>query len=185
VHTVRFVSLVLVLSGCGSDAPNAADMAGEPLDAGKGTAARDAGASTRAEDAGKGAPHSDAGKSAAVDAGPPVTFSELYAELFPTKTNARCNFCHSMPASDKSNGNLGMGDTKDAAYAALMGKTSSSSQCAGMPLLTPGEPDKSLFLLKFSEPALCGARMPLGGAQLSGVQLARIRSWIASGAKND
>lgn len=159
MRTVRLVGLALVLSSCGSDGPSAVDMAGDAHDAAHAAASR--------------------------DAGPAVTFSELYAELFPPRTNARCNFCHSMPASDKSNGNLGMGDSKDAAYAALMNKSSSSSQCDGMPLLMPGEPDKSLFLLKFSEPAPCGARMPLGGAQLSAAQLARVRSWITSGAKND
>jgi hypothetical protein len=177
MRTVTFVALVLALSGCGSDAPGpGGDLSDEPVDAGKVTASHDGGAAVKA---------SDAGKAAQSDAAPAVTFSEIYEELFPAKTNARCNFCHSMPASDKSNGNLGMGDTKDLAYAALMGKMSRSSQCGGMPLLTPGEPDKSLFLHKFSEPAPCGARMPLGGAQLTSAQVARIRSWIAAGANND
>lgn len=185
MRTVRFVALLLVLSSCGSDAPSAPDMQRDSADAGRVATVHDVDASTRAGDAGKPAQSADAGKAASADAGPQVTFSEIYAELFPPKTNARCNFCHSMPASDKSNGNLGMGDTKDAAYAALMGKSSSSSHCEGRPLLTPGEPEQSLFFLKFSEPAPCGARMPLGGALLTSAQLARIRGWITSGAKND
>lgn len=124
---------------------------------------------------------------AATDAGSAqaATFSEIYAALFPATTNARCNFCHAMPARDTSNGKLSMGTTKDEAYQALVDKTSSSSQCGGMELIVAGDPEASLFFLKFSEPALCGARMPLGGALLSAAQLERVHSWIAAGAKND
>jgi hypothetical protein len=168
MRSVRALALVLSLStGCGSDSLGTADVGSQEVDAGT---------SKGVHDAGRALPE---------DAGPVVRFSEIYAELFPAKTNARCNFCHSMPASDKSNGMLGMGDSKDAAYAALMAKTSASTHCTGMPLLTPGDPEASLFFLKFSEPAPCGARMPLGGAQLTAAQLARIRSWIERGAKND
>jgi hypothetical protein len=171
------LALLLVLIGCGSDGTGEVDTGAEPNDAGKPSAAVDAGKPTAAADAAK--------QPVKPDAGPPATFSEIYESLFPTTTNARCNFCHSMPAKDASNGKLSMGETKAAAYAALVGKVSTGSRCTDMPLLTPGDPDASLFLLKFSETPPCGGRMPLGGALLTSSQVARIRSWIAAGAKND
>lgn len=114
-----------------------------------------------------------------------ATFSEIYDEFFPNETNARCNFCHSMPASDKSNGALSLGSDREAAYAALVGKTSSSSHCGGMPLVTPGDPDRSLFYAKLTGKPGCGSRMPLGGKQLSENQLEMVRSWIEAGAHDD
>jgi hypothetical protein len=104
--------------------------------------------------------------------------------LFPTETNARCNFCHGMPASNQSNGSLHMG-TKTDAYAALVGKSSSSNKCGGMALVVPGKPETSLFLQKLSASPPCGDRMPVGGRMLSDVQLEMIRSWIVDGAKDN
>src|SRR5262249_49031471 len=121
----------------------------------------------------------------AADAGPPANFSTIYALLFPTNTNARCNFCHSMPASDPSNGRLSMGMDQDAAYAALVGKSSASSKCMGRPLVVAGRPEMSLLHQKLSETVPGGGRMPIGGKPLSEGQLAMIRGWIAAGATND
>jgi len=116
---------------------------------------------------------------------PPGTFSEIYDTLFPPATNARCNFCHSMPASDISNGNLSTGMDRDSAYAALVGQKSTSSRCAGKPLVVPHEPGASLFLDKLAAKPTCGDRMPLGGMALSDDELELVRSWIAAGAIND
>ncbi|MEY4515074.1 MAG: hypothetical protein RLZZ450_7196 [Pseudomonadota bacterium] len=176
MRTVRSLALLLLLIGCGSDGTGEVDTGGERADAGKSSAAVDA-EKPAASDAGK--------QPVKPDAGAPATFSEIYESLFPTTTNARCNFCHSMPAKDASNGKLSMGETKAAAYDALLGKISTSTRCTDMPLLTPGDPDASLFLLKFSETPPCGGRMPLGGKLLTSTQVARIRSWIVAGAKND
>ena len=119
------------------------------------------------------------------DDSPPGTFTEIFETLFPPTTNARCNFCHSMPASDISNGNLSTGTAQDTAYAALVGTTSSSSRCAGKQFVVPFHPEQSLLLEKLQDEPSCGDRMPLGGMALSETELEVVRSWIAAGAKND
>jgi hypothetical protein len=116
---------------------------------------------------------------------PPGTFSEIYPMLFPAETNARCNFCHGMPASNQSNGSLHMGTVKTVAYEALVDKNSVSNRCGGKPLVVAGKPEMSLFLQKLSATPPCGDRMPVGGKVLSDVQLAMIQSWIADGAKDN
>jgi hypothetical protein len=115
----------------------------------------------------------------------PASFGEVYATFFPANTNARCNYCHGLQATDTSNGKLHMGEDKATAYAALVGKTSSSSHCGSRALVVPGDPEASLLYQKLSEPSPCGSRMPLGGALLSAAQREMVRSWIAAGAKDD
>jgi hypothetical protein len=118
--------------------------------------------------------------------GPPAKFSEIYPMIFPNTTNARCNFCHSMPPTDKGNGMLHMGDSQAMAYDALVGKNSQSTRCMNRPLVVAGQPDMSLLYLKVSLPAPpCGSRMPLGGTPFNDMQIGMIRSWIAAGAMND
>lgn len=112
----------------------------------------------------------------------PVMFSAIYPMLFPSQTAARCNFCHSMPASDTSNGNLHMGSDMASAYAALVDQDSSSSKCAGKVLVVPEHPEQSLLLLKLSPNPPCGNRMPVGGMPLTAAQIALVRDWIAGGA---
>jgi hypothetical protein len=119
------------------------------------------------------------------DAGVAGTFSEIYDTFFPLRTNARCDFCHGMPASQVSNGFLSMGMDKDSAYAALVDKTSSSADCNGKKLVVPFHPEQSLLLDKLSSKPSCASRMPLGGMALTEAQLELVRSWIAAGAKND
>ena len=120
-----------------------------------------------------------------VDAGPPGKFSEIYTHFFPQQTRAQCNFCHSNPPNDISNGNLSMGADKDAAYASLMGKSSTSSKCNGKAFIVPGNPDASLFLDKMLATPSCGGRMPLGGTALTDEERTLVRSWILAGAPND
>ena len=132
----------------------------------------------------------DAGVALSADAGaslaaPAAKFSEIYPLIFPSTTNARCSFCHSMPAIDSIDGKLSTGADQAAAYAALVGQTSTSSKCGGRVLVVPGQPDMSLLLQKLGESPPCGSRMPVGGMPLSDVQLEMIRSWIAAGAMND
>jgi hypothetical protein len=115
----------------------------------------------------------------------PGTFTEVYDMMFPTGTNGRCNFCHGLPANNTSNGLLHMGSDKDAAYAALVGKSSKGSMCVGKLLIDVADPSQSLFLLKLSENPVCGSRMPLGGNLLNDAQREVVRSWIANGALND
>lgn len=119
------------------------------------------------------------------DGEPPGTFTEIYETLFPPTTNARCNFCHSMPPSDISNGKLGTGADQASAHAALVGVVSTSSRCGGKTLVVPYHPEDSLLLDKLTGTPSCGDRMPLGGMALSDAELELVRSWIEAGAKND
>jgi hypothetical protein len=114
-----------------------------------------------------------------------ATFSDIYPMLFPATTDPRCNVCHSMPASNASNGSLSMGMDQASAYAALVGKTSKSIMCMGMPLVVPNQPQASLFLAKLSATPPCGGRMPNGSKPLSDAQIRMIHDWIAAGAKDD
>jgi hypothetical protein len=127
----------------------------------------------------------DSGAASEVDAGPPGTFSEIYDTFFPARTEARCEFCHSMPPSDVSNGFLSTGHDKDAAYKALINVQSAGSQCKAKMIVVPFHPESSLLLDKLNEKPSCGSRMPLGGAAFTADQRELVRSWIAAGAKND
>jgi mono/diheme cytochrome c family protein len=99
----------------------------------------------------------------------------------------RCSLCHAMQT-------IGGGlvyDTADkqGTYQALVGATSkgaSGSQCGGRTYVVAGQPDASLLYDKLSKPTpSCGVRMPATGTTLSDAELATVRGWIASGAKND
>jgi hypothetical protein len=125
--------------------------------------------------------------SATDDSGAPAaTFTEIHTTLFPQATPAKCDFCHGQPASQVSNGLLNMGsDDRDAAYAAIIGQTSTSRDCAGQPYVVPGDPEASLFYVKLLDDPGCGERMPLGGGNLPADQIEMVRSWIAAGALDD
>ena len=127
------------------------------------------------------------GSSASSDPTQPAKFSEIYAQVFPAMTPAKCNFCHSQPASQVSNGKLHTGAEGDveAAYAALVGQTSTSKDCSGKDLVVPGKPEASLLYTKLTATPPCGARMPFGGGALPDAQIEMVRSWIAAGAHDD
>lgn len=126
-----------------------------------------------------------AGSSQSSSNADPPTFSAIYPLIFPTSTKAQCGFCHGLPPNDKSNGNLSVGADKASAYAALVGKSSTSTKCGGKPFVVPNQPDNSLFYQKLTSTPPCGDHMPLGGDSLSSDQLNQIRSWIELGAKDD
>jgi hypothetical protein len=105
--------------------------------------------------------------------------------IFPRTSNAHCDMCHGLPAFDASNGNLSTGMDKTSTYAALAGKTSTSSKCGGRAFVVAGHPEMSLLLQKLTPAPPCGLRMPNGGAPLSDVQIEMIRSWITAGAQNN
>ena len=119
------------------------------------------------------------------DAGPPSTFTEVYDAFFPVETLSQCNKCHSNPPNDISNGNLSMGADQATAYAALIDRTSTSSNCGGERFVVAGDPDASLFYVKTQGTPACGGRMPLGGNALSDEQRQMIRTWIENGAQDD
>lgn len=118
---------------------------------------------------------------------PPATFTQIYAAMFPVETRGQCNYCHIRPPNDLSDGKLSTGDTKEAAWTALVGPDSVSAKCGslGYKIVVPGSPEKSLLYLKVNPSPLCGDRMPQGGSPLTDAQLEMVRSWIAAGAKND
>jgi len=113
---------------------------------------------------------------------PPATFAEIYPLLFPVETKPQCNFCHSLPPNQKSNGMLSMGTDPATAYAALIGATG-HADCEAMPYIVPGDPSASLFYLKLAGIPPCGSRMPLGGSQLSQADVDMVASWISAGAE--
>lgn len=114
------------------------------------------------------------------------TFTEIHAALFPPDTAAKCDFCHSQPPSQVSNGLLNTGtDDRDAAYAALIDHTSTSRDCAGQPFIVPGDAESSLFFVKLTSDPGCGERMPLGNGALPADQRLMVKSWIDAGAKDD
>jgi hypothetical protein len=117
----------------------------------------------------------------------PATFTDIYAVMFPLGTHGQCNYCHSVPANEISNGRLGMGETRAEAYAALVGRGSMSARCGGggARLVVPGDPNASLLYLKLSAAPACGDRMPQGASPLTAAQVEMVRSWIAAGAPND
>ena len=118
---------------------------------------------------------------------PPATFTEVYAAMFPLHTPGQCNYCHNRPPNDLSNGMLDTGDTRAAAYAALVGPRSTSAMCGGdgYALVVPGSPETSLLYLKVAGSPPCGDPMPQGGSALPEAQVEMIRSWIAAGAHDD
>jgi hypothetical protein len=146
------------------------------------TACGDDGEGTVTIDAGAIAAGSDGGAAVALTG---AKFSEIFPAIFPAPTNARCDSCHDMPASEVSNGKLHMGTDMATAYNALVGKTAMGKKCIGMPLVVPGKPEMSLLLQKLGPTPPCGSRMPIGGAPITDAQFEMVRSWIAAGAKND
>jgi hypothetical protein len=126
------------------------------------------------------------GSSSPSTSGPPATFTQIYAEIFPLGTKGQCNYCHDRPANEISNGKLDMGHTQADAYTAIVGTTSASAKCGGgRHVVIAGDSSASLFFLKLEAMPSCGDRMPQGGTPLTDAQLEMVRSWIAAGAKND
>lgn len=86
----------------------------------------------------------------------------------------------------------GAGAATDAVYTSLVNR---KSPVGPMPLVTPGDPDKSWLMHKLAgstctfeaecSGGACGERMPKGGESLPAGQLAAIKGWIAQGAKKN
>jgi hypothetical protein len=111
-----------------------------------------------------------------------ASFSAIYSELL-TK---RCAgpVCHT---GSSTGGSLSvMGTDASAARATLIDRPASGSECSssGLPLVTAGQPDKSLSYLKVAGMPPCGSRMPPTGA-LPQAEIDRLRTWITNGAAND
>ncbi|MFA7586722.1 MAG: hypothetical protein WCY11_11105 [Novosphingobium sp.] len=112
-------------------------------------------------------------------AGTTAAKSLYQAEIAPL-LQANCATCHLTGAEA---GNLSL--IPDKAIASLVG-----AQAIGAPgqiRVVPGEPDKSYLLMKLEGTHTAvggtGARMPFGAPPLAPEQVAKIRQWIAEGAK--
>lgn len=115
-----------------------------------------------------------------------VTFHAIDADIF----MGACTLpCHS--GGVNAAGGL---DMKVDPFAKLVGAAPAAPQCAGIgiDLVTPGDPEQSLLYRKVAakidgtDPP-CGEGMPSGPnkAALTPEEGARIRDWIAAGARDD
>lgn len=102
--------------------------------------------------------------------------SQLQAEVF----TPRCSGCHT-----------GVGDTLPFTLNLTAGNSFSnlvnvaSRQSPGTARVAPGDPANSYLIRKLEGANITGSRMPLGGPYLDAETLARIKSWIMSGAPNN
>jgi hypothetical protein len=106
---------------------------------------------------------------------PAVTLSQLQSEVF----TPRCSFCHtggtgSLPGA--------MNLTAGNAYSNLVNV--GSRQSAGATRVVPGDAGASYLIRKLEGSNIVGSRMPIGGT-LDANTIARIKSWIASGAPDN
>lgn len=111
-----------------------------------------------------------------VSCGPAVGFARDVEPIF----MSRCtdSGCHSgaRPAASLS---LTLGRS----YAELVGI---SASCGSLPLVTPGDVDRSYLWSKLTGVGICsGTQMPKRGESLPAGELELIRSWICRGAAND
>lgn len=102
--------------------------------------------------------------------------SQLQAEVF----TPRCSFCHtgggnSLPAA--------LNLTAGSAFSNLVNVD--SRQRPGSARVVPGDATNSYLIRKLEGTDIGGSRMPLGGPFLDAATLARIKSWIDSGAPNN
>lgn len=114
--------------------------------------------------------------SSATKSEPATTLSQLQSEVF----TPRCSFCHtggtnSLPGA--------MNLTAGNAYSNLVNV--GSRQSAGATRVVPGDPAASYLIRKLEGTNTVGSRMPVGGPFLDADTIARIKSWIASGAPDN
>jgi hypothetical protein len=125
----------------------------------------------------------DGNMAEAGDAGPPATFTQVYAII-----TSRCSPCHTTATGiGVMQGHLDM-TTQAMAFMNLVNTPAAGIACTGKgPRVTPGMPDQSVMYLKISldDPAPCGAKMPFGRAPLPQAEADAIESWIMAGAMNN
>ncbi|MGV3512282.1 MAG: hypothetical protein ACO1OX_09800 [Novosphingobium sp.] len=116
----------------------------------------------------------------AVRAEDPATSISYQEEIVPI-LEQNCATCH---LTGEEAG--GMSLVGDMAIGFLVGKP--SQEVPAVMRVEPGAPERSYLVMKLEGTHLdhggSGARMPLGGSPLDGRDLARIRAWIAQGAKS-
>lgn len=94
---------------------------------------------------------------------------------------ARCAVCH---LTGEEAGNLAL--HPKAAWKSLVGRKSGESPHL---IVAPGAPDRSYLIMKLEGTHLSnggtGDRMPFGAPPLDLPAIAKVRAWIADGAKNN
>lgn len=105
-----------------------------------------------------------------------ATLSQLQAEVF----TPRCSFCHTGGASSLPGA---MNLTAGNAFANLVNVASRESPATLR--VAPGDAASSYLIRKLEGTNISGSRMPLGGPFLGADTIARIKSWIASGAPDN
>jgi hypothetical protein len=126
-----------------------------------------------------------------VDAGPPATFTDVYAIV-----TAHCGDCHKGDDSGIKYGGLDM-STMSLAYMNLVGVKAAGTEPPGSAAgyvacgttmeirVVAGSSATSLLYNKVNGTEDCGVRMPKGDPTLSAANIATIKDWIDQGALNN
>ncbi|MBL8360768.1 MAG: hypothetical protein JNN18_09770 [Rubrivivax sp.] len=104
------------------------------------------------------------------------TLAQIQALVF----TPMCSGCHDGSSGAILPGALNL--TTGNSYANLVNV---SAREAALMRVAPGDPDNSYLYRKLLGSGITGQRMPFGGPYLDDATMARIRSWIASGAPNN
>lgn len=170
--------------GAAGSAAGSGGTAGSTPDGGGVDAA--AGSAGSADDGGQEAQAGSAGS--ADDGGPDAAAGASWTQVYTTIISTSCSPCHTTPGgAGILNGMLDL-TTQETAYSNLVNAPAAGNACAGQGTrVIPGSAETSLLYQKIKpgEPAPCGAKMPLGGQELSNDQADAIASWIQAGALND
>jgi len=109
----------------------------------------------------------------------PPAESYFEAEVAPILV-ANCAICH---MTGEEAGNMSL--VPDNAIASLVGVRSVEAHARTR--VVPGDPDASYLVMKLEGTHMAhegaGARMPFGGTPLPPEEIAKVRQWIAEGAK--
>jgi hypothetical protein len=154
-----------------------------------GASATGSGSGASASGGGSGSGGSTSG--AVVDAGPPATFTDVYAIV-----TAHCGDCHKGDDSGIKYGGLDM-STMSLAYMNLVGVKAAGTEPPGSAAgyvacgttmeirVVAGSSATSLLYNKVNGTEDCGVRMPKGDPTLSAANIATIKDWIDQGALNN
>jgi hypothetical protein len=179
-------------SGGASGASAGGSSSGASADeSGSSSGASATGSASGASASGSGSGSSGGASGAGVDAGPPATFTEVYAII-----TAHCGDCHKGDDSGIKYGGLDM-STMSLAYMNLVGVKAAGTEPPGSAAgyvacgtameirVVPGSSATSLLYNKVNGTQDCGVRMPKGDPALSAANIGTIKDWIDQGALND
>jgi hypothetical protein len=115
------------------------------------------------------------------EADPELATTPSFATVYEQVIKKSCS-CH---LGATGSGGLAMADAPTA-YAALVGQSATAGgPCEGGVRVVEGDAAGSVLYRKVSGEDLCGAQMPMGGAQLSSADRALLEAWIEGGAPEE